>query len=374
MARANRNILLVIAFILLLLIGIAVTQLENGNQDQPREPVPEENENSSTQASEETVITEDLDVPWGIEFLPEGDMLVTERPGTLLRMERGQNGFTERYQVEGVEHRGEGGLLGVEKHPNYTENNYVYLYMTTEVEGGLRNRVVRYELNGTELSNPTTIIDGLPGAIYHDGGRIEFGPDSKLYVAAGDATNEDWAQDTDRLAGKILRLNSDGSIPEDNPFDNEVYTYGLRNSQGLVWIDDQLWAIDHGDTRHDELNRIERGENYGWPEIEADQNREGMRQPEIYADDTTWAPAGAAYTDGSIYFSGLRGQTLYEAEIEDGEVTNLNEHLDGEYGRLRAVELGPEGDLYVSTSNADGRGTPASNDDRIIRVDPENIS
>lgn len=316
-----------------------------------------------------TVVAEGLDVPWGVAFLPDGDMLVTERPGTLLRMEREDGGYTRTYSIDGVTHQGEGGLLGVEVHPRFAANHYVYLYMTRTVDGGLRNRVVRYTLQGDRLANATTLIDGLPGAVYHDGGRIEIGPDGMLYITAGDATHKDWAQQTDILAGKILRLQLDGSVPPANPFDNPVYSYGHRNPQGLAWVGGQLWATEHGDQHHDELNRIVRGGNYGWPVIEADTERDGMRTPAVYAEGTTWAPAGAAYHDGSIFFAGLRGSALYEAELENGTVTGLEKHLQG-FGRLRAVEQGPDGMLYISTSNTDGRGVPRTNDDRILRVDP----
>lgn len=384
MDSRNRGLLILGAFILLIIAGIAITQLGDGNnnQNQPEPESPQPNtSNTNANTGDNTdfrpvTVAENLDVPWGIEFLPNGDMLVTERPGTLLRMEQGEDSFTERYQVEGVEHRGEGGLLGVTRHPNYTENNWIYLYMTTQQEGEdlLQNRVVRYTLEGDQLTNATTIIDELPGAQYHDGGRIDFGPDGKLYVTAGDATNPDWAQKRHKLAGKILKTNPNGSIPENNPFRNEIHSYGHRNPQGLAWVDGQLWATEHGDTQNDELNKIHSGLNYGWPEIEGDETHNHMQEPEIYSEDTTWAPAGAAYTDGSIFFAGLRGETLYEAEIQDGNLTGLNKHLEGEYGRLRAVELGPEGDLYISTSNTDGRGSPDSSDDKIIRVDPDNLT
>ncbi len=317
-----------------------------------------------------TVVAEDLDIPWGLAFLPDGDMLVTERPGTLVRVEQEDGTYTEQYEIDGVAHRGEGGLLGVAAHPRFVDNRYVYLYMTTRVEDGLRNRVVRYTLRKSRLRNATTIIDGLPGAVYHDGGRLEFGPDGLLYITVGDATRKEWAQQRDALAGKVLRLRPDGTVPADNPFDSPVYSYGHRNPQGLAWADSQLWATEHGASQHDELNRIVPGGNYGWPVIEADQERGGMRTPELYADGTTWAPAGAAYHGGSIFFAGLRGGALYETELADGAVTGLEQHLDA-FGRLRAVERGPDGMLYVSTSNTDGRGVPRQNDDRILRVDPD---
>lgn len=315
------------------------------------------------------VVAENLDVPWGIEFLPDGDMLVTERTGTLLRVD---DNTGKRYPVEGVEHRGEGGLLGVEAHPDFAQNNHIYLYMTaSDPDGsGLINRVTRYTLEENTLSNPETLISDIPGAVYHDGGRMEFGPDGLLYITTGDSGNAQLAQDRDSLAGKILRLNPDGSVPANNPFGTPIYSYGHRNPQGLAWDENgNLWATEHGNRRHDELNLIRAGNNYGWPVIEADQSRQDMEQPKIYADDTTWAPAGAAYVDGNIVFAGLRGQSLYAAELSGESVTDFTQLLENEYGRLRAVELGADGYLYVSTSNTDGRGNPAVNDDRILQID-----
>jgi len=351
----------------LIVFGAVLFALVIGVFSQP----PQMPENTSENV---TVVAEDLDIPWEIEFLPNGDLLVTERPGTLLRIEANGN-TTRKYEVEGVEHRGEGGLMGIARHPNFTENSYIYLYMTTEAEEGLQNRVARYKLEGKQLESPETIIGELPGASYHDGGRIEFGPDEKLYITVGDATNEKWAQKTDILAGKILRLNANGSIPEDNPFNNSVYSYGHRNPQGLVWMESQLWATEHGRSGlrsgMDELNRIEKGKNYGWPDIEGNETQEGMEMPKIHSgSDTTWAPAGAAYADGSIFFAGLRGSTLYEAEIEDGEVQKLGGHFQDQFGRLRAVVKGPNGNLYFTTSNTDGRGNPRTGDDKLLRIDP----
>jgi glucose/arabinose dehydrogenase len=351
--------------ILIIFIGVTAIGLESIRPDEQPSDV-----------GNSTIVAENLDIPWAIEFLPEGDMLVTERPGTLLRIEQENGSFQESYQVEGVEHRGEGGLLGLALHPNYTQNNWIYLYMTTSPENSdlLQNRVVRYKFEDNRLSNSTTIIEGLPGAPYHDGGRIAFGPENKLYVTAGDATKPQWAQDTNRLAGKILRLNPDGSIPSDNPFGNEVYSYGHRNPQGITWINDQLWATEHGQTGRDELNKINSDDNYGWPVIEGNETVENMETPVINSGpDTTWAPAAATSINTSIYFAGLRGNGLYQAEIEDGAVTNLDKHLTS-FGRLREVELGPNGYLYISTSNTDGRGIPAGNDDKIIKVNPENLT
>lgn len=326
---------------------------------------PADREPPETVTGVETVAT-DLDIPWGLAFLPDGDILVTERPGTLLRIDDGQT-----YEVDGVAHRGEGGLQGIALHPDFAQNQYIYLYMTTQTDDGLQNRVVRYQLTDTRLSNPETIIDGIPGASYHDGGRIAFGPDDKLYITTGDATQEQLAQDTDALAGKILRLNPDGSVPANNPFNSPVWSYGHRNPQGLTWDDaGRLWATEHGATGRDELNLIRPGENYGWPVIAGSQSQDGMQEPVIQSGSDTWAPAGAAYLDGSIYFAGLRGNALYQADVQGTDVLELSENFSGRFGRLRAVAVGPDGNLYVTTSNTDGRGNPDAEDDRVLRIDP----
>lgn len=315
----------------------------------------------------ETVAT-GLKVPWGIDFLPSGDMLVTQRNGTLRRI-----GKVDRaYQLPGVVEKGESGLLGVELHPGFEENRWIYLYHTRETGDGLTNRVVRYRLVDGELADRETVISGLPGAVYHDGGRIEFGPDGKLYVTVGDATEAGKAQELEAMNGKILRLNADGSVPGDNPFGNAVYSYGHRNPQGLAWVPgDGLWATEHGNIHRDELNRIVKGGNYGWPVIRGDESRTGMIEPVVQSGSSTWAPAGAAYFNGSIFFAGLRGQSLYEAEIQGGQVVELESHFRRDFGRLRAVEPGPGGEfLYVTTSNRDGRGEVRQGDDRILRIDP----
>lgn len=319
------------------------------------------------------VVAENLDIPWEIAFLPSGELLVTERPGTLLRIGKER----EAIEISGVRHIGEGGLLGLALHPSFGQNNLIYLYLTSEQDGEITNRVERYHLEGATLTQRQVIIDGIPGAQYHDGGRIEFGPDGYLYITTGDAGNENLAQDTSALNGKILRLEEDGAIPPENPFGNAVYSYGHRNPQGLAWDGEgRLWATEHGRSGirsgFDELNLIEMGKNYGWPEIQGDQEDQGMVTPVIHSGpNETWAPAGAEYLNGSIFFAGLRGSTLYQAVLEQTNVASFIKHLEDEYGRLRAVRLGPDGYLYISTSNEDGRGQARPGDDKIVKIDPQ---
>ena len=321
------------------------------------------------------VIASDLQIPWEIVFLPDGDMLITERIGQLIRMES-PSGERIVHVVEGVQPVGEGGLLGLALHPDFENNALIYLYLTTRSTSGLVNQVVQYRLQDDRLSNRTVILDGILASSNHDGGRMVFGPDGMLYITTGDAEQPDLAQDTRSLNGKILRINPDGSIPPDNPFGNAVFSYGHRNPQGLAWdAAGRLWSTEHGpsglQSGFDELNLIIKGVNYGWPLIRGEQTRASMQVPVIQSGASdTWAPAGLAYLDDMLYFTGLRGTALYRVEIVGDSVSDFSIFFKGEYGRLRAVTIGPDGWLYLSTSNTDGMGSPFQGDDRIIRVNP----
>lgn len=319
------------------------------------------------------VVGTDFNVPWDIAFLPDGDMLVTERPGVLRRV--GKNPLA--IDLPGVYDFGEGGLMGIALHPDFASNQLLYMYYTA-VDGGKRNRIVRYVFDGFSLTEDRVIIDNIPSAIYHDGGRMAFGPDGMLYVTTGDANKGSNAQDRGSLAGKTLRLTPDGGIPSDNPFGNSpVWSYGHRNSQGLAWDSfGNQWQTEHGrsgvTSGYDELNLIAKGANYGWPTYESTRTAPGITAPVVVTSSTeTWAPSGLAYADGSLFFAGLLGKTLYEAVPNaEGKVTAFRKHLVGSYGRLRAVVPGPNGTLYVTTSNRDGRGTAGAGDDKILRVYP----
>lgn len=332
-------------------------------------------EEMSTATSAVSVIAENLSVPWEVLFLPDGELLVTERAGEVLLVKQGI-----QIPIDGVEHIGEGGLLGAALHPRFVDNGYVYFFQTTQTPGGLENRVVRYVLTETTLSFDRVIVTGLPGARYHDGGRIAFGPDGYLYVTLGDASNSAAAEDKDNVAGSILRYTDEGDIPPGNPFNTAVYSYGHRNPQGLAWDDSGvLWSTEHGrsgvSSGFDELNRIIPGGNYGWPTYEGDDNGRSAISPVRHSGEKeTWAPGDVAYLNGSLYIPGLKGEALYEAVIDGNTVIDWHEHLKGEYGRLRSVTVGPDEMLYVTTSNRDGRGFPANSDDRIIRIDPAKLS
>lgn len=313
-----------------------------------------------------------LAVPWKVVELAGGDLLVTERSGTLKRI--GSNGAS--ITVPGVYQAGEAGLLGVALHPRFSDNRWLYLYMTEERDGRIANRVDRYRLQQDRLTDRTPIVTDIPGAKFHDGGAVEFGPDGYLYIATGDANEDSSAQDTKTLAGKILRLTDTGTIPVDNPFGTAVYSYGHRNPQGLAWDGQgRLWATEHGpsglQSGFDELNRIEKGGNYGWPVVKGDETRPGMIKPAAHSGpDVTWAPSGIAYADGHIYFAGLRGRALYKVSVnQDAASVRISEFYKDTYGRLRGVTAGQgQGNLLVTTSNRDGRGEPIAEDDRILNV------
>ena len=315
-----------------------------------------------------------LSVPWAVEPLHDGTILATERTGNLLHIPT--DGSVTRISVPDVESTGEGGLLGVVTHPSFETNRLIYLYVTHETDIGVRNRVMQYRFMEGVLDQEKIIIDAIPGARYHDGGQLAIGPDAKLYVTTGDAGEGDMAQDKDSLAGKILRLNLDGSIPQDNPFDSAVYSFGHRNPQGLAWDDEgQLWSSEHGrsgvKSGFDELNKIIEGGNYGWPIIEGDEEAEDMITPVVHSGpDDTWAPASLAFVDGTFYWGGLRGQALYAVDkTGNNSVDNVRMYFREKYGRLRAVVPSLDnGSLYITTSNTDGRGKPLDGDDKIIEI------
>lgn len=320
-------------------------------------------------------VARELEIPWAMDFLPDGSIIFTERPGRVRLIDINKGLVSEPLIIiDEVSHIGEGGLLGVAVHPHFSENGFVYFYCTYEYKGGLANKVVRYQMRGKTLKNKNIIIDRIPGAAIHNGGRIKFGPDQFLYITTGDAAQPQLAQEKDSLAGKILRITDKGRIPADNPFpDSPVYSFGHRNPQGLAWDDKgKLWATEHGQSATDEVNLIRSGRNYGWPVIRGDEKVIGLENPFIHSGKETWAPSGAAFWKDSLFFVGLRDQTLFELKISNNK-TSLLRHLQKSLGRLRDIVVTPDGFLYVLTSNRDGRGFPTQNDDQIVRINPNKL-
>ncbi|MFZ5390725.1 MAG: PQQ-dependent sugar dehydrogenase [Patescibacteria group bacterium] len=318
------------------------------------------------------VAAENLQIPWEILFLPNGNLIVTERPGNLVVL-NSDGSLLSRLKVEDVYHYGEGGLLGLALHPDFLNNNWLYLYLTVKKDGPI-NQIVRYNFDGKKLTDKKIILDSIPGSLYHNGGRLAFGPDGFLYATTGDATDTGLAQQTDSLAGKILRLTDAGQIPSDNPFGNLVYSYGHRNPQGLAWDNlGRLWSTEHGrsglESGLDELNLIKAGKNYGWPDSQGDLVKPGTVGPKVHSGaKETWAPAGLIWYKDSLIFAGLRGQSFYRVMVgEQGGLIDIKHYLRQQFGRLRAVVADDQG-LYVATSNRDGRGQVGQNDDKIIFV------
>jgi glucose/arabinose dehydrogenase len=326
----------------------------------------------------ETVLT-GLEIPWSLNFAPDGRLFVTERPGRV-RIVTGSNSELA-LTLDGVFAQGEAGLLGLALDPEFSQNRFVYLYYSAIVGGGAVNRIVRYREVNSRLAERVVLLDNIPAANIHDGGRLRFGPDGLLYASAGDAANANLAQDVASLAGKLLRLNRDGSAPRDNRFSSPVYTYGHRNPQGFDWhpTSGDLWAAEHGNSGNDEVNAIGAGQNFGWPRIEANASQPGMEVPKAFFNPAI-APSGASFYRGqripqfanNLFVATLRGTHLLRLTVDPGagRITGSERLLEGAYGRLRDVISGPDGYLYFCTNNRDGRGSPMSGDDRVLRIVP----
>jgi glucose/arabinose dehydrogenase len=308
------------------------------------------------------ILAENLDIPWAIDFLPNGTMIFTERVGRVSILD---NGTTKTVGNINVTQMGESGLLGIAVDPEFNTNKFVYLYYT----GQNGNRISRFNLNG-KLENETILIDNIPSGSIHNGGRLKFGPDGKLYATTGESGNPSLAQDINSLGGKILRLNKDGSVPSDNPFGNYVYSYGHRDPQGITWnpVTKEMYESEHGATQNDEINIIVKGGNYGWPLYQGNESASGYIKPLAVYTDFTLAPSGIAYYNNNLYVAGLRGNQLRKISLSaDGNSVTGQEALFTNLGRLREV-VEHDGYLYISTSNRDGRGIPQTNDDKIIRI------
>ena len=305
-----------------------------------------------------------LDVPWGLAFLPDGSALLTLRDrGVVLRVREGSPPV-HLGEVPGVQPRGEGGLLGVAVSPDFATDATVFVYLTAAQD----NRVLRMTLRGNDLRPDKVIVDGIPVASNHDGGRLEFGPDGYLYIGTGDASDPGTAQDRGSLGGKILRVTRNGSPAPGNPFGSRVWTLGHRNVQGLAWDGQgRMFASEFGQNTWDELNLVEKGRNYGWPEVEGRGGAGGFTDPLAQWATSDASPSGVAVgADGAVYLAALRGESLWRVPVTAaGRAGEPERLLEGEYGRLRTVARGPDGRLWIVTSNT-YRGDPRDGDDKVV--------
>ncbi|HEU5139962.1 MAG TPA: PQQ-dependent sugar dehydrogenase [Bacillales bacterium] len=319
---------------------------------------------------EKKVLAADLDVPWDI-IKREDFFYISERGGRIIKIMTG--GKKEKIPLilkKEVSQQGEGGLLGFVLAPDFDSSKQAYIYHTYEENGQAYNRIVKIKLSGDGWVEKSVLLDHIPASIIHNGGRLEIGPDEKLYATTGDAGEEQNAQNLDSLSGKILRMNLDGTVPEDNPFpDSLVYSYGHRNPQGLAWTEEgDLYSAEHGSSAHDEMNRIQPGGNYGWPIIRGDETKKGMIPPLFQSGQQTWAPSGLAYNNGTLYMAGLRGAQIRAFHLQN----HTSEIVFQGVGRLRDIVI-ENGAAYVITNNTDGRGNPRPQDDLLLKLELERI-
>ena len=337
------------------------------------------------------VVQSGLVTPWDIAFVPDGRMLVTERRGTVQLFESGSPAAAKlaTLAVDSVRETGEAGLMGIAVDPAFTANGLVYVCATRLVPpaGTPVNQVLRYKLVGNAWSFDSYVIrDGMRSGGNHDGCRIRFGPDGKLWVTMGETGVEALAQDPNSLNGKLLRIDRDGSVPADNPIipgasgRTAVYSWGHRNPQGIAFNGNDAYLVEHGPDTDDEINFIEAGANYGWPLLrQTGGPARGMKDPIWSSGSVTFATAGATFVtgaqwgswSGSLFVAALKDTSLRRFAVTPALATQQDLLFKAKYGRLRAAVQGPDGALYVTTSNRDGRGTPVSGDDRVVRIAPQ---
>jgi glucose/arabinose dehydrogenase len=332
-----------------------------------------------------------LKIPWSLVFLPDRRALVSERPG-VIRLIRDGKLRQKPYASIQVAHTGEGGLLGLAVHPEFASKPFIYAMHTYLKDGELRNRVIRLKDNGDSGTFDKVIIDDIPGARLHDGGRIAFGPDNMLYITTGENFRAAMAQDLSKLGGKILRVTADGEIPQDNPFaGSPVYSYGHRNPQGIAWQPGtgRMFGSEHGPSgefgrfANDEINIIVKGGNYGWPEVIGSPGIKPYIDPLIVWKETT-PPSGMTFyrgnflghLKGDLFVATLKSRALIRIRLNGERVSRIErwfatDYSNGRYGRLRDTAEGPDGALYFLSNNTDGRGKPEAGDDRIYRIIPK---
>lgn len=384
----SKKLLIPLLSLLMLSCTTNTNPVNNSNNSNSSNNNSQNNNSNSNTSSEvsitKTVLVSGLDTAWAIDFSKDGRMFVTERAGRI-RVLKDNKLEPEPWMTLDVLENGEGGLLGLALDPDFNNNKYIYVAYTYQgSDGNAYNKLVRLKEENNKGVFDKVLIENVPGSSNHNGGRVKIGPDGKLYWSVGEKYQVELAQDKSSLNGKILRLNTDGSIPSDNPFPNSyVYSYGHRNVQGLAWdtANNAFYATEHGPSGSqgcckDEVNLIEAGKNYGWPTITGDTRAEGLETPIANSGGSkTWAPGGAVFVNsgkwsGSLLFTGLRGESLYKVNFTNqskNTVSNIEEYFVKEYGRLRDIAQGPDGNFYLLTSNLDGRGTPSEDGDKIIR-------
>ena len=367
----RRQLIRIVIPAALVLIVSIVTMKYSPSETLVPLPSPVSNSSNQTNTKGVEIIAQGLQAPRSIDIADDGRIFIAEKNGSIRVVENG----TLLSQPVGdikVENLGDAGLLGIALHPNFTKNHLLYIYYTYSNDTGLFNKVVMLKESENRIIDSRTILDGIPGGEFHDGGRIKFGPDGKFYVATGDASVPELSQDLKSLGGKILRLNEDGTMPQDNPFSNSsVYAYGFRNVQGLAWDpgNGTLYAADLGAGGNDEINLVSPGKNYGWPNEECNRNIENT--PPLLCFNPSLEPSGITFASSNklgyknhLIIATLKGSHLREIDFKTGSQNTI---LIG-YGRLSDVVESGDGSIFVLTSNTDGNGSPQQGDDKILRL------
>ena len=338
-------------------------------------PAPVSNLSNLTNSSGVEIIAEGLQAPRSIDISKDGRIFVSEKRGSIRVVDNGTL-LTEPVGDIKAENIGDAGLLGLTLHPNFTQNHLFYVYYTYSNSTGLFNKVLMLTESNNRIIDSKTILDGIPGDEYRDGGRIKFGPDGKIYVSTGDASIPELSQDLNSLAGKILRTNEDGTIPQDNPFSNSpVYAYGFRNVQGLAWAPNSgaLYSSDQGGAGNDEINLISPGKNYGWPheECNSSDDEDNRYTPPLLCFNPSLEPSGIAFAfsnklgyQNHLIVATLKGSHLRDIDFDSGSQNTI---LVG-YGRIIDLVESEDGSIFVLTSITDGRALPHQGEDKILRL------
>lgn len=371
----KKNIIL--GLVVMIILFFIISSLFSGNKDEnvnAPSPIPNPVSPSvgAPQSTQAILVAENLEDPNSMAFLPDGGMMITERSGRIRLIESsGILQYNPIGVIDNVKEVGSGGLLGIAIHPEYSANNYVFIYFTYDAKRSTTyNKILRLKYYNGELIDGRTILDQIPGSLNSNGGRIKFGPDNYLYITTGDTENPSQAQDLNSLSGKILRITDEGKPVPDNPFGSGslIFSYGHHNSFGLAWdrwdIWAKMWETETGTSNpsgYDEINIIEAGKNYGWPFITGDKTEDDVVVPvKNSGASSAWGPGGAAFAGSSLFFGG-QNKILYEAVIEGHQIKELKEHFKNKYGPVNDVVLGPENMIYFST------------DSKIYKVKPVRI-